>query len=119
MDIKQIAIAAIEHSIFCDSEILTEYWDGPNDYFQRTFGCTIREAEEILGCKFDFGEMWKEVAYKCKACGETIGFHVCDFDSLGEEELWGHIQMHHEDKFEEVQNWETPDMIEECYEEEM
>ena len=53
--------------------------------------------------------------YKCKHCG----FSCWDADNEVEEELWGHIQMHHEDKFEEVQNWETPDMIEECYEEEM
>ena len=52
--------------------------------------------------------------YKCKHCN----FGCWDVDNDIEEELWGHIQMHHEDKFEEVQNWETPDMIEECYEEE-
>lgn len=59
------------------------------------------------------------VIYRCKICGRKIGFYDIDFDYCGEEELWEHIQMYHEDKFEEVQNWETPDMIEECYEEEM
>jgi hypothetical protein len=49
--------------------------------------------------------------FRCKHCG----FGCWDV----EEELWGHVQMHHEDKFKEVQNWETPFMIEECYEEEM
>ena len=53
--------------------------------------------------------------FKCKYCG----FDCCDVDNDVEEELWGHIQMNHEDIFEEVQNLETPDMIEECYEEEM
>ena len=53
--------------------------------------------------------------YKCKHCG----FSCWDIDNDIEEELWGHIQMNHKDKFEEVQNWETPDMIEECYEEEI
>lgn len=52
--------------------------------------------------------------YKCKYCG----FSYWDVDDDVEERLWGHIQMYHRDKFEEVQNWETPDMIEECYEEE-
>lgn len=52
--------------------------------------------------------------YKCKCCD----FYCWDIGDDVEEELWGHIQMKHEDKFEEVQNWETPDMIEECYEEE-
>jgi hypothetical protein len=52
--------------------------------------------------------------YKCKYCN----FNNWDFNNDIEEELWGHIQMHHKDKFEEVQNLETPDMIEECYEEE-
>lgn len=52
--------------------------------------------------------------YKCKFCN-----HSCwDVDNDIEEELWGHIQIHHPDIFEEVQNWETPYMIEECYKEE-
>lgn len=62
--------------------------------------------------------MEKTLMYKCKICDEIISFNENEFDSLGEEELWGHIQMNHKDKFEEVQNLETPDMIEECYEEE-
>ena len=53
--------------------------------------------------------------FKCKYCG----FSCWDVDNDIEEELWGHIQMEHEDKFEEVQDWETPYMIEECYEEEV
>lgn len=52
--------------------------------------------------------------YKCKYCN----FNNWDSNNDIEEELWGHIQMYHKDKFEEVQNLETPDMIEECYEEE-
>ncbi len=52
--------------------------------------------------------------FKCKHCD----FSCWDVDNDVEEALWGHIQMHHEDVFKEVQNWETPDMIEECYEEE-
>ena len=53
--------------------------------------------------------------YKCKYCD----FNYWDVDNDVEEALWGHIQMEHEDKFEGVQDWETPYMIEECYEEEM
>lgn len=56
--------------------------------------------------------------YYCKHCGEMVvdtnngdSIHLRDW----EEELWGHIQMEHEDKFEEVQDFETPYMIEECY----
>lgn len=119
MDAKQIAIAAIEHCIFCDGEILSEYYGSPDGYFKQVLGCTVKDVEEALDCKFYFGEVWQHTFYKCKACGQTIDFYTVDFDDVGEEELWGHIQMHHEDKFEEVQNWETPDMIEECYEEEM
>lgn len=62
--------------------------------------------------------MEKTLMYKCKICDEIISFNENEFDSLGEEELWGHIQINHKDKFEEVQNLETPYMIEECYEEE-
>ena len=62
--------------------------------------------------------MEKNLMYKCKICDEIILFNENEFDSLGEEKLWGHIQINHKDKFEEIQNLETPDMIEECYEEE-
>ena len=70
----------------------------------------IEKLKELKG-SFGDGLFTK---YKCKYCG----FIHWDVDNDVEEELWGHIQMNHEDKFEEVQNWETPDMIEECYEEE-
>ena len=52
------------------------------------------------------------VTFVCKFCG-------CTFDKVDDEDidelLWGHIQMRHEDVFDEVQDWETPYMIEECY----
>ena len=63
--------------------------------------------------------------YKCKTCGYEIVFAREEFNGDGryhpdgEELLWGHIQLEHKDKFEEVQDWETPFMIEECYEEAM
>lgn len=44
----------------------------------------------------------------CKYCGAI-------FEEYDEEDLWGHIQMMHEDVFEEVEDLETPFMIEECY----
>lgn len=50
--------------------------------------------------------------FKCKHCG----FTCWDVDNDVEEELWGHIQMNHSEKFEEVENLDTPLMIEECYE---
>lgn len=52
--------------------------------------------------------------FRCKYCG----FDCWDVDNDIEEELWGHIQMNHKEIFEEVENLETPFMIEECYEEE-
>ena len=55
------------------------------------------------------------MGWKCKYCGDVIS--ADDFDYFDEENLWGHIQMEHEAVFEEVQNFETPFMIEECYEE--
>ena len=45
---------------------------------------------------------------QCKYCSAS-------FEEYDEEDLWGHIQMSHEEIFEEVQDWETPYMIEECY----
>jgi|GEM_PF-4133133 len=38
-----------------------------------------------------------------------------EFDSYVEEELWGHIQLSHETIFEEVQDFDTSCMLEECY----
>lgn len=56
--------------------------------------------------------------YKCKYCRVKFGpYNKQSFDSRGEEELWGHIQMCHEKQFEELQNLETPDMIGICYRE--
>ena len=74
------------------------------------------EAYHIIeDCVEKLKELKPTVVYKCKHCN-----FVCEgVDNDVEEELWGHIQIHHEDIFEEVQNWETPDMIEECYEEEV
>jgi hypothetical protein len=58
--IKQIAICAIEHAIYCDHDILTEYWDSADEYFESNFGCTVSEAEEALGCKFAIRGYWSE-----------------------------------------------------------
>ena len=55
--------------------------------------------------------------WKCKICNKVIEIEEeDDFGYFGEEELWGHIQMEHKDVFEEVQDLDTPDMLDECYE---
>lgn len=56
-----------------------------------------------------------KTTWKCNICGEIINI---DEDFIGDydEILWGHIQMEHEEKFKEVVDWETPFMLEECYE---
>ena len=56
--------------------------------------------------------MTNVVTFVCKFCGLKID-RVEDEDI--DELLWGHIQMRHEDVFDEVQDWEMPYMIEECY----
>lgn len=59
--------------------------------------------------------------YKCKHCGELLGFDKEDFDCGGtyhpdgEELLWGHLQLDHPDIFERDVDLETPYMIEENY----
>lgn len=61
------------------------------------------------------------MVYICKHCGEIVADIKWNHDSHFEdwdEDLWGHIQMEHEDVFDDVQDWETPDMLDECYEEE-
>ena len=47
--------------------------------------------------------------WKCRFCGTKVGG--------GEEALWGHIQLGHPGKFEEVRDLETPFMLETCYDE--
>lgn len=73
----------------------------------------LEEIRKILGAD-------KPCKYVCKYCGcvieEDPEYPNGWFESEGEEELWGHIQMNHEDIFEECQDWDTPTMLEECYE---
>lgn len=52
--------------------------------------------------------------WKCNLCGAVINIDP-EFEEDYDEILWGHIQMAHEQKFAEIQNWETPFMLEECY----
>jgi hypothetical protein len=54
-------------------------------------------------------EMECTTKYKCKCCG-----NVFEWD---EEILWGHIQIEHAEIFEDVENLDTPYMLEECFEE--
>lgn len=70
--------------------------------------------EKLKELKMKATEAIPFTVYKCKHCSFSY-WDVGDDDV--EERLWGHIQLYHGNKFEEVQNWETPDMIEECYEE--
>lgn len=55
----------------------------------------------------DWGDL-----YQCNICDEII--EVEDTNNC-DEILWRHIQMNHEDVFEEIQNWDTPEMIEKYY----
>lgn len=55
--------------------------------------------------------------YVCKTCGQVFGPYTdVELEKYGEEELWSHIQLDHEKEFEEVEDLDTPIMIEECYE---
>lgn len=49
--------------------------------------------------------MWK---YVCNYCKEII--------EDDEQSLWGHIQLEHGKIFKDIQDLETPYMLEECYE---
>ena len=57
---REIAIKAIEHSIFCDADILTEYYNSADEYFEKNFGCTVDEAETVLDCKFAVRDYWPD-----------------------------------------------------------
>lgn len=52
------------------------------------------------------------MTWKCRFCGEII---ESEEDVNIEEQLWGHIQMKHEEEFEMVQDLDTPCMLESCY----
>lgn len=54
--------------------------------------------------------------WKCKFCECVFQYESeSEFYMDGEEELWGHIQMKHEEIFIELQDLDTPDMLSECY----
>lgn len=72
-----------------------------------------KNSDYSQDCPQEYLPMTTFSKFKCKYCN----FSYWDIDGDVEEALWGHIQMCHEDKFEEIQNLETPFMIEECYEE--
>lgn len=54
--------------------------------------------------------------FKCKFCSDLFTFTNQEFEEEGEEILWGHLQMEHTIIFEDIQNLDTPEMIEACYE---
>lgn len=49
----------------------------------------------------------------CNHCGKEFSCNKEDY----EETLWGHLQMNHEDIFKDCKNLDTPDMIEDSYDE--
>jgi hypothetical protein len=57
----------------------------------------------------------KNTVYECKHC--KMNFIKEDWEELGrlEEVLWGHIQMDHEELFEDIQDLDTPAMLEIVY----
>jgi len=82
-------------------------------YMMKTFGMTYEAADNAV-YEFDldlergYSEQFAEPEERtCSICGESI--------YNDEESLWGHLQMEHPDVFDVIQDWETPYMIEECY----
>lgn len=54
--------------------------------------------------------------WKCKFCECVFEYESeNEFDIYGEEELWSHIQMEHEEVYAEYQDFDTPTMLNECY----
>lgn len=77
-----------------------------------------QSAEETNDERYDT-DTDDSCVFRCSICGAEFECESDeDFDDYVEQELWGHIQMNHEEEFEECQDWETPDMIEEYYERE-
>lgn len=78
-------------------------------------GDVVAAFDEYSRNFVSFADVEKPIKYRCKYCGCVFcGESEEDMD----EDLWGHIQINHENKFKEVQDWETPYMVEECYKKE-
>ena len=96
-------------------------------YIMRTANVSQEKAEErVVDLDFSIEQQLSELTRRCficRKCGAEFEFDADDFDCGGEfhpdgeEVLWDHLQLSHPDLFEEVRDFETPDMIEECYEE--
>lgn len=53
-----LAIAAINHGISCDENIMKSYWNDPNEYFGDVYGYSLKTIEELLGTNFGYKEEW-------------------------------------------------------------
>jgi hypothetical protein len=78
-----------------------------------------KEINELVSSlKYLFGKVERGYKIKkriCVHCNMEFEEDNEEFEDCLEEELWGHIQSMHEVIFEEVQDLDTPYMLEECY----
>lgn len=78
----------------------------------------ISSLKDKQTVKYLLGQDRKKVKIKkwiCVHCNMEFEEDNEEFEDCLEEELWGHIQSMHEVIFEEVQELDTPYMLEECY----
>lgn len=59
-------------------------------------------------------ELEREQVYKCCECGEEFSFDKDEYEDI-DEVLLGHIQLNHDEIWEECQDWEAPSIIEEYF----
>lgn len=87
-------------------------------YNKREDADYVHYLHEVMD-KFNIENRYKGkyIAYQCKFDGEIVATSDTEnkFDDV-EEDLWGYIQTNYKELFEGIQNLDTPDMLEICYE---
>ena len=126
---KKIEKDSVEKLIDAVAEYGLEFGWNDNDMIDTLVDCGVTYEDFKKYGKEDFVKGYFEeeevglnevtCGYKCKCCGLMIEEDIENpnwFEDCGEEEIWGHLQMSHEEVFEECQDWDTPTMLEEYYE---
>lgn len=108
-DVKQVL------STLCGIFQFIGYYNYNDDWEEATDTDRCKMLGMVGNRHFDISSIYKgdECKYRCYLCDKVIVTDNEDWD----EDLWGHIQMEHEEEFEECRDLETPYMIEEYFEE--
>lgn len=107
IDRRGANIGGIEEERFALDAGFIEHLVERLDICTKNFGIQHGIGREIADAVLLPETIVLESWYSCWFCGEVI--------KESEAELWGHIQMKHPEVFKDLQDLDTPDMMEECY----